>query len=153
MVDIEELVGMMDIQIDTYHFYLYRPTGSIVSVAEDVLHSVEGGDIEPPYEDFQDWQIEEIKLCEDILFNPEYIRIPTRYQIHEYQIMEDFCYTIENQDLKNEMLYAIKGSGAFRRFKDKIHQHGIHQQWYDYKESRLKEIAIAWCEENDLEYE
>jgi hypothetical protein len=47
----------------------------------------------------------------------------------------------------------IKGSDAFRRFKDAIHDYGIENDWYKYHNNALKEIAIEWCQENDIEFE
>jgi hypothetical protein len=45
---------------------------------------------------------------------------------------------------------AIQGRGAFRRFKDGIREHDIEKQWYEFKEKKLKELVIEWCEEKDL---
>ena len=50
------------------------------------------------------------------------------------------------------MYSSIKGSGAFQRFKNKIHHYGIADEWYKYKDEALKELAIEWCEENEIEY-
>ena len=38
-------------------------------------------------------------------------------------------------------------------FKDKIYQYDIEDQWYDYKGQKYKDIAIEWCEENNIEYQ
>jgi hypothetical protein len=40
--------------------------------------------------------------------------------------------------------------GAFRRFKDVLHRHNLQQDWYAFRENALREIAIAFCEENNL---
>ncbi|MCD8021312.1 MAG: UPF0158 family protein [Clostridiales bacterium] len=48
---------------------------------------------------------------------------------------------------------AIRGRGAFRRFKDGIYYHGIEQQWYDYQADAYKQIAVRWCRDEGLEYE
>ena len=42
---------------------------------------------------------------------------------------------------------AIRGRGAFRRFRN------LAEQWYDYKEKEQKQLAIEWCEENGFNYE
>ncbi|WP_276662556.1 UPF0158 family protein [Syntrophomonas wolfei] len=52
----------------------------------------------------------------------------------------------------NELLYAIRGRGAFRRFKDKVQRLGIQQQWDKFREEAFKEIAIDWCEYNNIPY-
>lgn len=41
----------------------------------------------------------------------------------------------------------------YRKFKDKLLQIGLEEQYYKFYDEKLKEIAIKWCEENNLEYE
>lgn len=53
---------------------------------------------------------------------------------------------------KNKLQNLIQGKGAFRRFKDYCFEANIIQDWYDYKEQKYKEIAIEWCEQNELKY-
>ncbi len=50
------------------------------------------------------------------------------------------------------LLQAVNGRKPFRRFKDALYDLGIQQQWYDYKEARLLEIAREWCLENGVDY-
>jgi hypothetical protein len=66
--------------------------------------------------------------------------------------MERFCSSIENERLSNELLNQIRGSGAFRRFKDTIHRHGIADDWYRFRQAALEEIAIEWLEAHDIPY-
>lgn len=54
--------------------------------------------------------------------------------------------------LSNIMYNSIKGSGAFRRFKDNLHRHGIAENWYEYRDEALKQIAIGWCERNGVSF-
>ena len=72
--------------------------------------------------------------------------------ICEYQIMEAFCLSLDDVKLKDKMYYSIKGSGAFRRFKDNIFEYGIEQNWFKYRRDAFKRIAINWCEENNIPY-
>jgi hypothetical protein len=52
-----------------------------------------------------------------------------------------------------EALYGlIKGSGAFRRFKDAVHHYGLADDWYKYRDNTLRQIAIDWCQENNVEF-
>lgn len=66
--------------------------------------------------------------------------------------MERFCLSIEDEEISDSLYYAIKGKGAFRRFKEGIHRYGITDDWYKYREEALKQMARDWCEENDIEY-
>ncbi len=82
----------------------------------------------------------------------EYLRIPTNYDNHKWEIMKDFCYTGEDEDIMNDLLNAIHGRGAFRMFKDKIHHYDIREGWFDFRDREFAEIAKRWCEAQGLEY-
>ena len=47
---------------------------------------------------------------------------------------------------------AIKGSRAFRRFKEGVHRFDIADEWYRYKDEAIRNIAKRWYEENNIEY-
>ena len=66
--------------------------------------------------------------------------------------MEDFCIAYPNEAMSEDLLDLIRGSGAFRRFKNYINRYGIEQDWYNYRDNAYKEIAIAWLEENGITY-
>lgn len=94
------------------------------------------------------------KLEELIDNNPErFMRFPTKFEIHDYSIMESFVLSYSNSSLRDRLLSAIKGRGAFRKFKDLIIQFEIEEEWYKYQGTAYKKIAIRWCRDNDLEYE
>ena len=53
---------------------------------------------------------------------------------------------------ERELAEAIRGKGAFRRFKTTIRFYGVEQRWYDFLADAYKAIAIQWCKDNQLEY-
>lgn len=80
------------------------------------------------------------------------IVLPSKYEINEYSMMEDFIETIEDTLLYNQLLIAINGSGAFRRFKDTCINFGIIDNWYKFRDKKYKELAINWCKENNIDF-
>ena len=66
--------------------------------------------------------------------------------------MERFCLSIEDDDMCDDLCNAIRGRGAFRRFKDGIHEYGIADDWYKYRDDTVREIAIDWCEAHGISY-
>ena len=96
-------------------------------------------------------QSEKDKIC-DRLDEHGFYRLPTSYDIHEYNIMESFVDTLTGPTYE-KLAHAIQGRGAFRRFKDTVYDLGIDQQWYDYQADAYKRIAVRWCEANDIEYD
>ena len=81
-----------------------------------------------------------------------FLRFPTKYEIHEYRIMEDFIEQLSPGKVQSDLSYSIRGKGAFRRFKESIRYHDLEQQWYDYLEKAYRDIAVRWCTEEGLAY-
>ncbi len=81
------------------------------------------------------------------------IMLPTRYNINEYEMMEEFTETIKDDRLKNQLYISLNGSGVFRRFKDTCINFDIIDDWYKFRDERYKELAINWCEDNNIEFE
>ena len=81
-----------------------------------------------------------------------FLRFPTKYEIHQYRIIEDFVDQLSHGKAQEELVYAIRGKGAFRRFKQSVRFHGLEQRWYDHLAEAYRELAIRWCEEEGLEY-
>lgn len=147
IVKLNEIIDGMDMLGFERVVLLHIKTGKVISIAESILRDAEederGEDVE-----------EELELAYDIIDNnSHYLELPSEYEIHEYRMMEGFCYTIENEKEQNALLRAITGKGAFRRFKDTIGYLGVDRDWYDYRYERYKQIAIRFCERNILEYE
>lgn len=137
-------------QFEESRTFLNIKTGEIISVTSEDLSAAEE---EKPFDHLPVWQKEDRKVAIDVFENFEnYIELPTKYEINEYEIMEDFCLSVCDQGKRNTLLNEIQGKGAFRRFKDKILDFDIEEQWYSYRDERFKEIAIEWCQENNIIY-
>jgi hypothetical protein len=148
-VKLKDIVDEISFTLDEASSYLNTKTGDVVTVTEEELQAAEN---EEPLEDFPEWQHDAIRIATDILETDDYLPLPTKFDIHEYSIMERFCRSVEDDDIGDDLCNAIRGRGAFGRFKDRIHEYGIADDWYTYLDGALREIAIAWCEENGISY-
>jgi len=149
-VRIQDIVGGMDLMSDEVTSYLDIRTNKIGMISDDELYAAEEN---TPLENFPDWQREIIQLASEIINNEEFfIPLPSKYDIHEYEVMEKFCLSIEDPDLSESLSGLIVGRGAFRRFKDGIYKLDIADQWYEYREEAFREIARKWCEEKGINF-
>ena len=48
---------------------------------------------------------------------------------------------------------AIRGKGAFRRFKDRLYDFDLQEKWYKYRDDCYEQIARDWCERFGIEIE
>lgn len=85
-------------------------------------------------------------------WHERFFGLPTKFDIHEYGIMEDFIWSLPEGRVQDSLEKAIRGKGAFRRFKDAVCRYDIEEQWYEFQEKTYREIAKDWCEENGLDY-
>lgn len=132
-IKLSEVIDALDFANDEIEYY-YNPD------TEEVFLSNIG--------EFEDLNVDEL----DELFEKS-IMLPTQYDIHEYSIMEDFVETIDDTRLQNQLYIALNGSGAFRRFKDTCINFDVINDWYKFRDERYREIAIAWCKKNNIEFE
>ena len=146
----EIIVGMESPSEDTSS-YLDLRTLKVVRVTDDDFGAAEE---DKPLEDFPDWQQETIKLARQILEDDEYffVEVPSRFDIDEYAIMEDFCSSPFVRRGSHRLEAAIQGKGAFRRFREEIRRQGLEDQFYEFRDEVLKKIAVEWCEENHIGY-
>lgn len=78
--------------------------------------------------------------------------LPSKFDIHEYGIMEEFIWSLPEGKVQDTLERAVRGKGAFRRFKDTLYRFDMEQQWYDFQAEKYQEIAMEWCEENGFGY-
>lgn len=149
-VKLDLIVQEMDFQFDETRTFFNKKSNEIITISDEEFRVAENDEL---IENFPDWQQENIKIAEEILYGDSWISLPSKFEIHEYDIMERFCLSLKNQELSDIMYYSIKGNGAFQRFKNNIQKYDIEQNWYKYRGESLKKIAIEWCERNDISYE
>jgi hypothetical protein len=152
-VSLNDIVQEMQIISDTMAVYFQRSTGRFIMVNDEYVYAAES-DI--PLDNRPAWEQEIIRETAEFLNSADdgdNVALPTRYDIHEYAIMERFCSTVENRKFANDLFRSIAGKGAFRRFKDALHRHGIEKSWYEYKDEAYKEIARAWCQDHGISWQ
>ena len=149
IVSIKDVVDEMDVPSDEHSAFLNRHTGELVTLSSGELSAAEEND---DIDDYPEWQREMIIKAKVVIESDDYLPLPSKFDIHEYHIMEDFCYAVADDKIREDLLDKIRGSGAFRRFKDAIQMNGIEEDWYSFRQEALEKIAIDWLEANKIPY-
>ncbi|MBR3227872.1 MAG: GNAT family N-acetyltransferase [Erysipelotrichaceae bacterium] len=89
---------------------------------------------------------------DDSIKEKQLIPLPTHKQIDDYGTMRDFIESLDESKEKEWLAEAIRGAGAFRRFRSTLERFGISDKWYDFLEQAHENIAIDWCEYYGIEY-
>lgn len=150
---LSDLVAALDLPTDVYQNYFDRQTGEVVMVEESLMDAAESGD-EEELTDVPDWQKEQVETARAVVNDDSgrFIAPPDKFDFHEYHQMELFIETLRERKSAEELWRAIKGSGAFRRFRDSVTHLGLLERWYEYRDNAMKEFVIEWAEENDVRY-
>ena len=131
-VDLEEIATALANQTDYEHRWLINPeTGEIAFWTADT-----GIDGQNPID------LDELDL---ICINP----LPSWVW---YQDMADFAEAITDERAGRRLLRAIQGKGAFRRFKDELHDEypDLLPAWYAFRDARAQRRAVEWLADNSL---
>ncbi len=148
-VSLRSVIDELEVQTDSTIAYLNRETGDLCTIGEEEARLAED---EAELEGLPDWQRDEVNRACEVLDSEEWLPLPTSFDIHEWAIMDEFSRAIDDPDLSDELLDAIRGAGAFRCFRDTLHRRGIHESWYSYKTAALGQIAADWLDEHGISY-
>ena len=150
-VKLSEIIEGLEFQSDESSSFLNTKTGEVVLMTDYAMRAAEENE---PLEDVPDWERDLVAVAREILAETgEYIQLPTKYDIDEYSIMENFCTSLDKQEIGDILYDLISGSGAFLRFKDAIYKYRVEDEWFKYRDNAIKEIAIEWCRENNIEFD
>jgi hypothetical protein len=150
-VILSDIIEGMEFQSDESSSFLNTKTGEVVLMTEYAMRAAEENE---PLEDVPDWEKELVSIAREILAESgQYIQLPTKYDIDEYSIMENFCMSLDKKEIGDILYDLISGSGAFRRFKDAVYKYRVEDEWNTFRENAIKEIAIEWCRQNNIEFD
>lgn len=69
----------------------------------------------------------------------------------QYRWMERFVASVEDPSLKERLILAIDGKGAFRRFKDVLLSYPVERdRWFTYRATLLHIYINGWLESKEL---
>jgi len=147
---LKNIVDGLEMQFEESSSFLDLDTGQVETVSHDLLNEAEETGGEKP--DLPDWQKGEWEVARRIISTDRFVKLPTKFDIHEWSIMEEFSYSVDSRPIQTDLLNALHGKGAFRHFKDTVRRHRIEQDWFKFRDEALREIAIAWCEEHRISW-
>ena len=149
-VKLSAILDGMETPFDETRALLDRTTGEVFSLSDEEFGAAEDGD-DP--EDYPEWQRESIERAKVVEADTtgRFLALPGRFDIDEWRMMCDFAFTVEDANLTDSLLNAIHGRGAFRYFKDLVHQSGLADRWYAYRNGQYRKLALEWCEAEGID--
>jgi hypothetical protein len=148
-VRLSEIVEVLEYP-EEWECLLDRNTLKIITITENEEPYLEGVE-EDELTDLPDWQQEGILDVRRALNAADPIPLPSRFDVHEWEIMRRFSDSQE-EGARTELRNAIHGSGAFRMFRHTIDRLGFRESWFSYRKEALNEIARDWLNANGIPF-
>lgn len=82
----------------------------------------------------------------------DWLEIPQVSSREGWKAMEAFA-QMRPPRQREQLLDAIRGRGAFRRFRDRVYQFGCESEWFAYQRGVMAEQARSWLREEGLAFE
>ncbi len=102
IIRLEQVLDAIETADDAFTYFFDTQTGETVFLSDPMIIGESYKELEELIESSGD----------------RFLRFPTKYDIHEYSIMENFVYSLPAGAARQELANAICGRGAFRRFKN-----------------------------------
>jgi hypothetical protein len=153
---LSDLIDALDMGVmQEYQTYFDRNTNRIVMVESSMISSIENGDEEFLKDLDEDEDDEELETARAIASGDRsrFIAPPDQFDFDEYRLMERFIGSLDDEKAADQLWRAIKKRGAFRYFKDTLHDLGIQEKWYGFRHDAMKRFVIEWAEEKNVRYE
>ena len=106
IVKLKDIIEGMEFQTDEGSSHLNTTTGEVVNLSDEEVRAAED---ETPLDHFPEWQHEAIRVAKGVLESDAYLPLPTKFDIHEYRIMERFCYSVDDDEMRDDLCNAIRG--------------------------------------------
>lgn len=135
-INLNVVLDAIEAADDNYTYFLDMETGESVFLVDELVTGLDNEGLDD-------------EIQENF---GRYLRLPTRFEIHEYNIMEQFIWSLPEGRQQNMLERAIQGRGAFRRFKDMVCNLGLEKKWFQYEADTYKKMAIEWCRDQEIEY-
>jgi hypothetical protein len=144
---LHEVVDALESAADEMSSYVSAATGQVITVTHEDLRLAEGD----PVPDMLDWQREAVAEARQVLESEDWLELPSKFDIHEWNIMDGFGLSLSSASEREAVGDAIHGTGAFRNFKSTIRRLGIEEAWFAYRKRALETIAREWLAEHGLQ--
>jgi hypothetical protein len=130
-VDWEALEDAFENNAPEVHSYLHLKTGEVLRVVDGIADP---------------------EMHSRIASDSEYMRVEPVSSREQYRWMERFIPLVEDNELRQKLVSAIDGKGAFRRFKDVLMGHvQERERWFAFRSERLRVFMEAWLAAHSLQ--
>jgi Uncharacterised protein family (UPF0158) len=148
-VKLRDIIDALESAGEEHSFWLDQETGDVHMLTDEMMDYAEE---ETALDEIPESMHEPVEVARRVQEDTvhRYLELPGKMDIHDWDIMDCFTSTIKDERVQGELRNGIRGAGASRVFKHLLEQHDLWKTWNKFREARLREIAIGWCEDNGI---
>lgn len=146
---LQDVIDALEMTTDSNFHFLDRRTGEVEMITNEVWSAAEDDAL---ISEYPEWQRELILKAREIQSTDHFVELPSDFEINSYEIMERFCHEYPNRRISERLSHAIRGKGAFRRFKDMIFDLGIQDEWNSFEHQWFENMAVEWLEAEGIPF-
>jgi hypothetical protein len=144
---LRDVVNALAQLTDEQGAFLNPSTGEIVILSNDELYVVER---EEDASNFPELSPERIGQARAVIESDDFSLLPTRFDLNEHRIAQDFCASVMDESLRRHLLDAMAAEESAQRFPDMLRSHGLEERWRQFRTKALEALAGTWLEKNGL---
>ena len=149
-VNLSDVIDALELLPEEWSGYVNRQSGEVLSIPHDAFAKLESDDEDESLLSEADETM--VALAREIESSTHFVRLPGKFEIHEWSIMREFCDSLDNAEQRDQLLEAIHGSGAFRFFQSTLRRLDLRDAWHRYKNAAIEQIAIGWLDAHDIRW-
>lgn len=150
-VSLNAVVQELEILTEQSVAYINRRTGELWTLSDEDIAMAEEEDVEE--DELPSWQAEMLPKTREVLGSDDWVRLPSKFDIHEWEIMRRFGDSLADAECAQKIGRAIHGRGAFRMFRSTVETLGLRDEWFEFRNRALLEIAREALDELAIPYE
>jgi hypothetical protein len=148
-IELKAIVNGMEFQTDESQVFFNKTSGEILMITDEEMQLAKSKE---DISGYAQWMQDAVKIASTYLEEQDnYLELPTKYEFHEYSVMEDFIVDLSNDEQRDELYQQIKARGAFSNFKRGLARFSLEDEWYEYRENAQLKLAKQWCDYNGIE--
>jgi hypothetical protein len=126
--------------------FVNTSTGEVRTVTREDLQLAEAED-DPSA---PDWQRQAVDDARTVIDSNEWVELPGKFDIHEWEIMDRFAISLSDDEAMSELRGSLRGRGAFRHFKATLRRLDLDDAWFAYQRRTLEAMAKSSISEHGM---
>jgi len=152
-VKLNDLIECIEFENENLHHFYNKKTGIIIYKESSETSNYSAADYNRINE-FEEWEKELIEYLYDLENNPDnYIKLPDEEELSELNTMIHFCKSFSDFSIGHIINKNLDDSKKIQKIKKLIEEKHMLNDWYAYREQSERQIAIDWCNDNNIEFE